>query len=51
MNQTWFLIHSPKYYPLSAYYVLGTREVTEDTAATRTVGETGRDYVLHATHL
>lgn len=44
MDQTWLLTHSPKYYPLSAYYVLGTKIITGDTIATRTEGEADRDY-------
>ena len=47
MNQTWLVTHSPKYYPLSAYYVLGTKIITGDTIATRTEGEADRDYSLH----
>ena len=44
---TWLLTHSPKYYPLSAYYVVGTKIITVDTIATRTVGEADHDYLLH----
>ena len=51
MNQTWLLTHSPKYYPLSAYYVVGTKIITVDTIATRTVGEADRDYLLHTLSL
>ena len=31
----------------SAYYVVGTKIITVDTIATRTVGEADHDYLLH----